>query len=176
MWQGFQREYQIPVSQVSPPGASESYCTATNLELCGDDSGWGPGVDVSSKVLGWSADFHRMIVKGILAWRKRPEPLMLLSATVGSGAMSSDELEKWRRHVANGHLPYNRHCKTCVETAATGRSHRRVIAPSCYTLSLDLAGPFRAKGETADLKGFRYVTHRQLLNACDQWLQGLQDT
>ena len=123
MWQGFQREYQIPVSQVSPPGASESYCTATNLELCGDDSGWGPGVDASSKVSGWSADFHRMIVKGILAWRRRPEPLMLLSATVGSGAMSSDELKKWRRHVANGHLPYNRHCKTCVETAATGRSH-----------------------------------------------------
>ncbi|CAE6911165.1 GIP [Symbiodinium sp. CCMP2592] len=157
MWQGFQREYQIPVSQAAPTGTSESYCTATNLELCGDDEGWGPGVDASSRVAGWSVRFHRMIVKGILAWRTRPEPLMLLSATVGSGAMSAEELRKWRRHVANGHLSYNRHCRTCVETAATGRSHRRIIAPSCYTLSLDLAGPFRIKGESGDAKGYRYA-------------------
>ncbi|CAE7295400.1 TY5A, partial [Symbiodinium sp. CCMP2592] len=157
MWQGFQREYQIPVSQASPAGSSESYCTATNLELSGDDEGWGPGVDATNRVAGWSVGFHRMVVKGILAWRKRPEPLMLLSAAVGSGAMSAEELRKWRRHVANGHLPYNRHCRTCVETAATGRSHRRVIAPSCYTLSLDLAGPFRVKGESGDAKGYRYA-------------------
>ena len=30
-------------------------------------------------------------------------------------------LEK-RRHVANGHLPFDRRCRTCIQTAATGRA------------------------------------------------------
>ncbi|CAE7845141.1 GIP, partial [Symbiodinium necroappetens] len=158
-WQGFQREYQIPVTQVFPTQAAESYCVATNLELCGgDDVGWGPGVEAYNKApKGWSLSFQRMLAKGIFAWRKTPEPLMLCAARGGDGAMSPEELRRWRRHVANGHLPYNRRCRTCVETAATGRSHRRVIDPSCYTLSLDLCGPFRVKGETADAKGYRYA-------------------
>ncbi|OLQ12084.1 Copia protein [Symbiodinium microadriaticum] len=158
-WQGFQREYQIPVTQVFPTQAAESYCVATNLELCGgDDVGWGPGVEAYNKApKGWSLSFQRMLAKGIFAWRRVPEPLMLCAARGGDEAMSPEELRRWKRHVANGHLPYNRRCRTCVETAATGRSHRRVIAPSCYTLSLDLCGPFRVKGETADAKGYRYA-------------------
>ncbi|CAE7539325.1 GIP, partial [Symbiodinium sp. KB8] len=158
-WQGFQREYQIPVTQVFPTQAAESYCVATNLELCGgDDVGWGPGVEAYNKApKGWSLSFQRMLAKGIFAWRRVPEPLMLCAARGGDEAMSPEELRRWKRHVANGHLPYNRRCRTSVETAATGRSHRRVIAPSCYTLSLDLCGPFRVKGETADAKGYRYA-------------------
>ena len=68
---------------------------------------------------------------------------------------SDKDLRYWRRHVANGHLPFDRRCRTCIQTAATGRAHRRVIAPSCYTLSLDVCGPFRKKGEYGGSKGFR---------------------
>ena len=158
LWQGFQREYQIPVIQASPSGVSECYCVATNLELSGEDSGWGPGVDATSASLrGWSSEFNKMIADGIRLWRRRPEPLLLCSATSRSSGMSPEEIRKWRRRIQDGHLPYSRHCKTCVETAATGRSHRRIIAPSCYTLSLDLCGPFRQRGETADAKGYRYA-------------------
>ena len=162
IWQGFQREYQIPVAQVSPTNSTTTYCVASNLELCTEEDennvGWGPGVMASSKVsMGWSLDFNKMITQGILSWRRRPEPLMMYAAKTEAGGLGLEELRKWRRHIANGHLPYDRRCKTCVETAATGRSHRRVIAPSCYTLSLDLCGPFRTKGETADAKGYRYA-------------------
>ncbi|CAE7938539.1 TY1B-JR1 [Symbiodinium necroappetens] len=162
VWQGFQREYQIPVAQVSPTNSTATYCVASNLELCTEEDennvGWGPGVTASSKnTMGWSLDFNKMITQGILSWRRRPEPLMMYAAKTEAGGLGLEELRKWRRHIANGHLPYDRRCKTCVETAATGRSHRRVIAPSCYTLSLDLCGPFRTKGETADAKGYRYA-------------------
>ncbi|CAE7481190.1 RE1 [Symbiodinium sp. CCMP2592] len=158
VWQGFQREYQLPVAQVSPVGTSESYCVATNMNLHGDDEGWGPGVDVtSSTTRKWSESFMKMIAEGIIQWRRVPEPLVLCSGQASGPAWSAEEARKWRRHVENGHLPYNKRCRTCVETAATGRSHRRVIAPSCYTLSLDLCGPFREKEETADAKGYRYA-------------------
>ena len=106
---------------------------------------------------GWSGKFNEMIARGILSWRRVPEPLLLCSAAAGSPEMSPEELRRWRKHIANGHLPYNRRCRVCVETAATGRCHRRLIAPSCYTLSLDLCGPFRQKGENADGKGYRYA-------------------
>ena len=176
LWQGFQREYQIPVIQASPSGVSECYCVATNLELSGEDSGWGPGVDATSASLrGWSSEFNKMIADGIRLWRRRPEPLLLCSATSRSSGMSPEEIRKWRRHIQDGHLPYSRHCKTCVETAATGRSHRRIIAPSCYTLSLDLCGPFRQRGETADAKGYRYALG-QLHHASQYGFQGLQDS
>ncbi|CAE7216076.1 Cfap91 [Symbiodinium sp. CCMP2592] len=158
MWQGFQREYQVPVQQVSPHGESKCYCVATTLALSGEDAGWGPGVQPASvDCHRWSRSFVTMIVQGAHLWRRRPEPLMLCSGLANTGEMSAEELRRWKRHVQNGHLPYNRHCKTCVETAATGRSHRRLVAPSCYNLSIDLAGPFRVKGETADQKGFRYA-------------------
>ena len=159
VWQGFQREYQIPVSHVSPAGRNEHYCVATNLALRGgDDYGWGPGVEVASaNTRTWSEPFIRMIADGIKCWKRRPEPLVLCSGGVKDSPWSPEEERKWRRHVENGHLPYNKRCRTCVETAATGRSHRRVIAPSCYTLGLDLCGPFRVHGETADAKGYRYA-------------------
>ncbi|CAE7497148.1 RE1 [Symbiodinium sp. CCMP2592] len=159
VWQGFQREYQLPASYVSPEGANEAYCLATNLILSGgDDPGWGPQVDpTSSSSRTWSRSFVRMIASGVERWRKRPEPLVLCSGAVPDSPWGPEELRKWRRHVANGHLPYNKRCRTCIETAATGRSHRRVIAPNCYTLGLDLCGPFRVHGETADAKGYRYA-------------------
>ena len=71
--------------------------------------------------------------------------------------MSETELRQWERHVREGHLPYDRRCRTCVRTAGTGRAHRRVIAPSAYTLSLDIAGPFRVKGETSAGSSYRYA-------------------
>ena len=53
--------------QVSPTGASECRCVASNLELCGgDDVGWGPGVEAFSKeTTGWSRPFNQMLARGI---------------------------------------------------------------------------------------------------------------
>ena len=59
--------------------------------------------------------------------------------------------------MANGHTPFDKRCRTCITTSATGRAHRRILAPSCYVLSLDVCGPFRTKGEYAGSRGYRYA-------------------
>ena len=119
VWQGFQREYQLPVSYISPDGGNEAYCVATNLMLRGgDDPGWGPGVNsasIASRT--WSRPFVRMVADGIVGWRRRPEPLVLCSGAVPESPWSPEEARKWKRHVENGHLPYNKRCRTCIETA-----------------------------------------------------------
>ena len=73
------------------------------------------------------------------------------------GRLDRQGLASLETTCANGHLPFDKRCKTCITTAATGRAHRRVLAPSCYTLSLDVCGPFRKKGEYAGSKGYRYA-------------------
>ena len=55
--------------------------------------------------------------------------------------MSSDALEGWKRHLANGHVPYRRDCRQCVEGAALGHFHKKVTHPKLYSLSVDLFGP-----------------------------------
>ena len=55
--------------------------------------------------------------------------------------LSSADVERWRRHLANGHLPYRRDCKQCVEGSGLGVYHRRVRYPKSFTLSVDLFGP-----------------------------------
>ncbi|CAE7347002.1 RXLR161 [Symbiodinium sp. CCMP2592] len=54
---------------------------------------------------------------------------------------SPAELERWRQHVLNGHVPYRKDCRQCVEGAGLGPFHAKVRHPRSYTLSLDLFGP-----------------------------------
>ena len=86
--------------------------------------------------------------------------------------MSEAELRQWEARIRNGHVPYSRHCATCVRTAGTGKAHRRTLAPSAYTLSLDLAGPFRHRAECADGSGFRYAL---VGSYCHPRLEGFKD-
>ena len=58
--------------------------------------------------------------------------------------MSQDALEGWKRHLSNGHVPYRRDCKQCVEGAALGHFHKKVVHPKLYSLSVDLFGPVPA--------------------------------
>ena len=53
----------------------------------------------------------------------------------------SPEAERWRQHILNGHLPYRRDCKQCVEGAGLGPFHRRIRHPRSFALSVDLFGP-----------------------------------
>ncbi|CAE6962741.1 RE1 [Symbiodinium sp. CCMP2592] len=47
-------------------------------------------------------------------------------------------------HVRQGHMPFRRDCKQCLQGSARHRQHRKVLAPQAWTLSLDTAGPFPA--------------------------------
>ncbi|CAE7214926.1 GIP, partial [Symbiodinium sp. CCMP2456] len=57
------------------------------------------------------------------------------------GDLSPAEVERWKAHLQNGHVPYRRDCKQCVEGAGVGVQHRRVRHPQSYALSADLFGP-----------------------------------
>ena len=52
------------------------------------------------------------------------------------------DLDAWKRHLLNGHLPYSRECRACVVAASRSKAHRRIPHPDAYTLSIDTAGPF----------------------------------
>ncbi|CAE7216572.1 GIP, partial [Symbiodinium sp. CCMP2456] len=57
------------------------------------------------------------------------------------GGLGREDLDRWRDHIINGHVPYRRDCKQCIEGAAVGVQHRRIRHPQSYTLSADLFGP-----------------------------------
>ena len=56
----------------------------------------------------------------------------------------SADAEGWRQHLLNGHVPYRRDCKQCVEGAGLGPYHRRIKYPRSFALSVDLFGPVPA--------------------------------
>ena len=49
----------------------------------------------------------------------------------------------WRRHVANGHLPFNQKCRACVMGSGVGLQHRKVMYPTSFSLSYDVLGPIQ---------------------------------
>eukprot|EP00439_Symbiodinium_sp_Y106_P014295 s7848_g2.t1 len=53
------------------------------------------------------------------------------------------ELDAWRLHLENGHVPFRRDCQHCILGSAINMQHRRVKDPTSYTLSVDLFGPLQ---------------------------------
>ena len=165
MWNVFRQEYHIPRMHVETPEDGSNYLVATNLAMRGgllspDDVGVPEGWTTRAWPNVWKLPFQYAFGAAVDRWRLRPEEMFLgymLHKLDSDTPWSDKDLRYWRRHVTNGHLPFDRRCRTCIQTAATGRAHRRVIAPSCYALSLDVCGPFRTKGEYGGSKGFRYA-------------------
>ena len=58
--------------------------------------------------------------------------------------MSPATVDAWKRHLLNGHTPYRRDCRFCVEGSGLGVFHNRVRHPRSYALSIDLFGPVPA--------------------------------
>eukprot|EP00439_Symbiodinium_sp_Y106_P057653 s1399_g8.t1 len=129
----------------------------TNMEYNGD-------VVKKTTVEGkWTKEFKDEIIKAIEKWFTVPEgrQIMKWMAKMDAGSflssLSNKELEQWKAHVKNNHLPYRRDCRTCVETNGTGRRHTRVKTPSSYCLSLDVCGPFRQRGVDPDHADYRFA-------------------
>ena len=61
-----------------------------------------------------------------------------------------DELQRWKTHFLNDHMPARRDCKTCVQAQGRGRPHVRVTHPDAYTLAVDLSGKLK---EGVDQRG-----------------------
>ena len=53
------------------------------------------------------------------------------------------EERAFRDHCLRGHIPFRRDCQICVSAAGKERRHLRRKHGDAYTLSLDLAGPYK---------------------------------
>ena len=157
-WKAFQHEYQLPLTQTIDPNGGNAFLVATNLQLPTER----PKDDIRlhhSRM--WTPSFYQHLVEAIKQWRRFPNGLMIARMMKKMDGplhgMTEAEKARWIRHIRNNHVPFEKRCRTCIETSATGRAHRRVIAPSCYVLSVDLCGPFRVKGDYAGAKGYKYA-------------------
>ena len=138
------------------------YFLASSLEISDGldvDEAMIPTLSYATPASSWPSTFNLAVAQALLNWRRsdmrRHEAV--LSKLIGNRELNAKDLEYWQRHIDNNHLPYDRRCKTCVRSSGTGRAHRRCLTPSAYSLSLDIAGPMRTKGESPDGKKYRYL-------------------
>ena len=56
-------------------------------------------------------------------------------------------LDEWRAHVRQGHVPYRKDCRACIEEMGQDRPHRRrkssEAGETAYALSMDVIGPYK---------------------------------
>ena len=53
------------------------------------------------------------------------------------------EREAWRRHQAQDHTPFRKGCPICVAAQGRQRNHWRASVTAVYSLSVDVAGPYK---------------------------------
>ncbi|CAE7211932.1 GIP, partial [Symbiodinium necroappetens] len=143
--------------------------TPGNMYFMASSLGLSDGMDIEEAAImslnyetpapSWPVPLKLGIAQAILNWRRsdlrRHEAT--LCKIVGPRELNAKDLAYWETHVRNNHVPYDRRCQTCVRGSATGRAHRRCLTPSAYTLSLDICGPMRTRGESQEGKKFRYL-------------------
>ena len=56
----------------------------------------------------------------------------------------------WQAHIAAGHWPPYRRCRTCIMSSARHRAHHRITNPASWTLSFDVIGPYRKACDETD--------------------------
>ena len=107
----------------------------------------------------WPSALKYGLAQAMVNWKRSAarwaEPS--LCAMVGNRNLNAKDLAYWQNHINNNHVPYDKRCRTCVRGSATGRAHRRCLTPSAYTLSMDICGPMRTRGESPNGKKFRYL-------------------
>ena len=57
-------------------------------------------------------------------------------------ALDAKQMDEWKQHIANEHLPARRDCSECLRAMGRDRPHSRNKHPMAYCLNLDIAGPF----------------------------------
>ena len=62
------------------------------------------------------------------------------------------EERAFRDHCLRGHIPFRRDCQICVSAAGKERRHLRRKHGDAYTLSLDLAGPYKCSKDAHQQK------------------------
>ena len=97
----------------------------------------------------WAPGFRAILAQGLREWQGQ--------SIVQVAAMSPEREALWREHIREGHWPYRRDCRVCVEAAASGKPARKVVHRDAYVLSMDTAGPFKEKGMDENGEKYKYV-------------------
>ena len=157
-WRGFRDEHQLSHVCVDAEH-DQQFHGATNMNFMNYLSGKATTTKRGSPAR-WTSRLMEAILEGVREWRKWPDRVrqaQLLCKMEGRlEEMTEKELKQWAKHVRDGHVPFHKRCRTCVTRAGSGRPHRKVLNPSAYVLSVDVAGPFRQRGIDADGK-YRYA-------------------
>ena len=138
------------------------YFMASSLELSDGmniEEAHIPDLNYEKPPSSWPSALKYGLAQAMVNWKRSAarwaEPS--LCAMVGNRNLNAKDLAYWQNHINNNHVPYDKRCRTCVRGSATGRAHRRCLTPSAYTLSMDICGPMRTRGESPDGKKFRYL-------------------
>ncbi|CAE7250766.1 ATG18, partial [Symbiodinium sp. CCMP2456] len=170
-WRNFRDEYQLSHVCLGA-GQTQVFHAATNMNFVNHMKE--PGVEKGVSTT-WTTGLLRAVRDGVMEWNRWPDQVrqaQLLCKMEGRlEDMSEKELKQWAKHVRDGHVPFNKRCRTCVVNAGLGRPHRKVLVPSAYVLSVDVAGPFRTRGIDADGK-YRYAL---VGSYCMPRLEGYKD-
>ncbi|CAE7947416.1 unnamed protein product [Symbiodinium sp. KB8] len=146
-WKSFRAAYNVTLAKGQP-----EVMLATTVDVPNPDDPWEQRVGDGSWT--WTPEFKVSLVQGFQRWRMA---IHLRRMTGPLNEMTKEELAKWIQHVRDGHLPYHRRCQTCVAAKAKGHAHRKIEAPSCYTMSLDVCGRFRVRGHTPEAMDQKYM-------------------
>ena len=92
----------------------------------------------SKSLASWAPGLKDQMAKVIRRISRLPA-----NSTKAVRASSAGELNEWKAHVFNNHVPYRRDCSTCGANRGRAKQHRKVVSPEPYCLSLDLNGPFK---------------------------------
>ena len=71
-------------------------------------------------------------------------------------AMDAKQLEDWKCHITNEHIPSRRDCAQCLRNMGRDRPHHRSKTPSAFCLNLDVTGPFNQGHDQCTGTGPRY--------------------
>ena len=68
---------------------------------------------------------------------------LALSLRLGGRAHVGLDVDEWKRHINQEHVPYRRDCRDCVEAMGFSSPHRRSRnASSAFVMAVDIMGPF----------------------------------
>ena len=109
----------------------------------GNDKVNGEGIDPQKSGKGWESKNWAKWASGMID--------LLMNQLSGIGGASTKRVEiNWTEHIASGHWPPLRQCRTCIMANARHRAHKRISHPSSWTLSLDTVGPFKAAADETE--------------------------
>ncbi|CAE7521159.1 RE2 [Symbiodinium sp. CCMP2592] len=109
------------------------------IDLKGDPSG---ELRPCIEYFGWSIGFLARVQGAWLDWCAGKESeAVVAERKVWLAKLSEKEL--LQQHADNDHVPFLRGCPVCIAAQGRQRSHWRAEVTSLYSLSCDLAGPFK---------------------------------